>query len=323
MLDTSARLLRLLATLQSRRHWTGGDLAEHLEITPRTLRRDVDKLRSLGYAVEATAGHGGGYALGKGSALPPLLLDDDEAVAVAVSLRSASDTFAGLGDTTLRVLAKLEQLLPSRLRNRLGAVHAMTVSVHAMQQTLPPDRLTEIAAACRDRVVLSFGYRDRDGKATRRTVEPLRLGHAAGRRWYLLAWDRAREDWRTFRVDRFDGALETGARFLPRDPPGDVATFLSDAISHVRYKARVKLQGSLDELSARVPCWCGRLEPLDDASCVLTTGADSVEGLVSQLLLCRMPFELLEPLELAPQIRELAALLERCVATPRPSASCR
>ncbi|WP_373044199.1 helix-turn-helix transcriptional regulator [Vulgatibacter sp.] len=323
MLETSARLLRLLATLQTRRFWTGNDLAGHLEVTPRTLRRDVDRLRSLGYAVEATSGHGGGYHLGTGTAMPPLLLDDEESVAVAVALRSATDTVAGLGETAIRVLVKVEQLLPARLRRRVGALQAMTVSVNRYPQTaVDPDRLATLAAACRDSTALHFPYRRREGSTAVRAVEPLRLAHAGGGRWYLVAWDVEREDWRTFRVDRIEGAIGLGARFVPRQPPGDLEAYVAESLAHAPFahQARVKLRGSLEELSQRIPVWCGVLERLDDESCVLRAGAESLDGLVCQLVLCGSDFELLDPPELAPQLRAAADRLLRA-AGPAPAAT--
>ena len=320
MLGTSARLLRLLTTLQSRRTWPGSELAARLEVTPRTLRRDVEKLRSLGYAVEATAGHGGGYRLGTGTSLPPLLLDDEEAIAVAVALRSATDTFAGVAETAVRVLVKLEQLLPQRLRRRVGAIQAMTVSVHAA-----PDRLTRLAGACRDCERVEFDYRSRTGAATRRRVEPLRLAHAAGRRWYLVAYDLDRGAWRTFRVDRIQGDVQVGPRFVPREMPGDVAAYVAESLasSGGRYEARVRIAGTREELAARVPGWVGILEPLDEGACVLRVSAETIEGLVCHLLLCGEPFELIDPPALAPEIRAVARRLEASVerAAQRPGFS--
>lgn len=313
MLDTSARLLRLLSALQARRYWSGPELAAHLEVTSRTLRRDVDRLRSLGYAVDATSGLGGGYQLGKGAAMPPLLLDDDETVAVAVALRSATDAFLGLGQVMLGVLVKLEQLLPARLRRRVGALQSVTVSVSSAPPTLDPHTLTIIAAACRDSEALRFAYRSHEGERSTRRVEPFGLAHTGSRRWYLVAWDLDREDWRTFRVDRIEGRPSVGARFVRRDPPGDLAEYVSRSItrSPYRYRARIKLRGSLEDLSRQIPSWCGALEPLDDESCALSTGANSIDALVCHMLLCGVDFELLEPLDLAPEIRKRAKRIER------------
>lgn len=323
MLDTSARLLRLLSALQARRYWSGPDLADRLEVTARTLRRDIDRLRSLGYVVEATSGPGGGYQLGTGAATPPLLLDDDEAVAVAVALRSAVDSFHGLGNAVMGVLVKLDQLLPARLRRRVRALQSVTVSVTDAPPTLDPDILTTIAAACRDHEQLHFAYRDHAGATSTRRVEPLGLAHTGTRRWYLVAWDLDREAWRTFRVDRIDAGPSagprTGTRFVPRPPPADLATYVSQSITQApyRYRARIELRGSMSALSQHIPPWCGVLEPLDDERCILSTGAPSIETLACQMLLSGVDFELIEPQELAPQLREVAKRLDRATRPAR------
>lgn len=313
MLDTSTRLLRLLSVLQSRRFWTGTGLAEHLEITPRTLRRDIDRLRSLGYTVAAAAGPGGGYQLGQGSALPPLLLDDDEAVAIAVSLRSAVDTFAGMSQTAVGVLVKLDQLLPARLRKRVSALHAVTISVAGTTPVLKPDTLTTLAAACRDHRQITLRYQDRGGRASTRTVEPLKLAHTGNRRWYLVAWDLSRDAWRTLRVDRINGRPAAGAAFIPRPPPADVERYVAEAISHGphRHRAKFKLAGSAAAVGERIPPWIGVLEPIDGNCSLLTTGAETPEALVLQAMLCGVDFELVEPEDLRPQLREIAARLQR------------
>lgn len=313
MLETSARLLRLLSLLQSRRYWEGAALAERLEITPRTLRRDIDKLRSLGYTISAAAGPGGGYQLGQGSAVPPLLLDDDEAVAVAVSLRGAMDTIAGMSQTVIGVLTKLNQLLPARLRKRVSAIHAVTISVTGAAPALNLDTLTTLAAACRDHRQLTLRYEDRAGKVTTRIVEPLQLAHTGNRRWYVVVWDISREGWRTLRVDRVIGNPTSGASFNPRPAPADLARFVTDAISNApyRYRAKFKLAGSVKEVSEQVPPWVGALEPLDATHSLLSTGAETPHGLIFQVLLCGVDFELLEPLELRPQLKAIAARIRR------------
>src|SRR4051794_20708628 len=219
MLETSARLLRLLSLFQAQRYWSGAALSHRLEVTARTLRRDVDRLRSLGYPVNSTAGAGGGYQLGAGATLPPLLLDDDEAVAVAVGLRTAaSGTVTGMEEASVRALAKLEQVLPHRLRRRVAALHGFIVPLAHSGPTVDAEMLSAIAGACRDSECLRFKYESRDGAATAREVEPHRLVHT-GRKWYLAAWDLERADWRTFRVDRIASRLKTGTRFTPRPAP--------------------------------------------------------------------------------------------------------
>jgi predicted DNA-binding transcriptional regulator YafY len=314
VLDTSTRLLRLLSVLQARRFWSGAELAERLEITTRTLRRDIDRLRSLGYVIDATSGPGGGYELGKGSHLPPLLLDDDEAVAVTVALRTMADGVARLGDTALGVLTKVDQLLPARLRERVGALQAMTVTVGGDEApALDPTVLTTLAAACRDRERVRFGYRGRGAEASRRETEPLRLAHTGNRRWYLVAWDLGREAWRTFRVDRIEGVEVLGVRFAMREPPDDVARYVAASISYAPYRLRavVRLRGSVATLAKRLPPWCGVLEPEGEESCLLRTGAESIEGLVCQLVVTGMDFELVEPKALRPRIRRVMERLER------------
>ncbi|HUJ76677.1 MAG TPA: YafY family protein [bacterium] len=313
MLDTSTRLLSLLAVLQTRRFWPGLELAGRLEVTPRTLRRDVDRLRSLGYRVAATSGPGGGYRLGEGSTLPPLLLNDDEAAAIAVALRSAVDQFAGVGEPALGALVKLEQLLPARLRRRVGALQAVTLSVGVEAPAVDPEILISVAAACRDHRRLAFRYRDRGGRETDRTVEPLRLAHTGTRRWYLVAWDLGRGDWRTLRVDRIASPPAAGAAFIPRPPPPDLARYVEQAITIAAYpfRARFKLAGSAAELAEQVPSWSGTLEPLDARTCLLTCGAGSAESLALLVLQCGVDFELLEPEELRPVLRQVAARLSR------------
>jgi predicted DNA-binding transcriptional regulator YafY len=221
MLETSARLLRLLALLQSRRDWTSAELSTRLDVTTRTVRNDVDRLRRLGYPVEARPGVAGGYRLGTGGSLPPLLLDDDEAVAVAVGLRTAAGgSIAGIEETSLRALAKLQQILPPRLRHRVSAFRSHAVTMPSRGPQVDPDVLTALAMACRNQEQLRFDYRTHSGTAGRRLVEPYRLVNDR-RRWYLVAWDLDRDDWRTFRIDRVEPRTPTGPRFTPRPLPPD------------------------------------------------------------------------------------------------------
>lgn len=216
MSETSARLLNLLSLLQTPREWPGSELAGRLGVTTRTIRRDIDRLRELGYPVHATMGAEGGYRLTAGAAMPPLLLDDDEAVAVAVGLRTAAaGGVDGIEEVSVRALAKLEQVLPHRLRRRVGALTAFTVPIlDAGGPRVDPHTLTELAHACRDRQRFRFDYTAHDGTASRRTVEPLRLVWAR-RHWYLVAWDADRADWRTYRADRLTPTPPHGPRFTP------------------------------------------------------------------------------------------------------------
>jgi predicted DNA-binding transcriptional regulator YafY len=221
MLETSARLLRLLSLLQARRDWTSTQLAARLGVTTRTIRNDIDRLRGLGYPVDARPGVAGGYRLGTGGALPPLLLDDEEAVAIAIGLRTAaSGSVAGMEESSVRALAKLQQVLPSRLRHRVSAFQASAMPMPSRGPRVDPDVLTVIAAACRDHERLRFDYRAHCGAASRRSVEPYRLVNDR-RRWYLVAWDTDRGAWRTFRADRIEPRTPAGPRFTPRALPPD------------------------------------------------------------------------------------------------------
>ncbi|WP_059010676.1 helix-turn-helix transcriptional regulator [Streptomyces specialis] len=315
MLETSARLLRLLSLLQTPRDWTGADLAERLEVTTRTIRNDIERLRRLGYPVHATRGVVGGYRLGAGSSLPPLLLDDDEAVAVAVGLRTATGgSVEGIEESSLRALAKLEQVLPPRLRRRVGALQAYTVAVGPGRRPgpgdrgVPPELLTTIAAACRDRERLRFDYRAHDGTAGRRDVEPYRLV-TWGRRWYLIAWDTGRADWRTFRVDRMEPRVPTGPRFAPRPlPDEDVAAYVSRGVATApwRYRARVVLHAPAEAVAERLPPWVGTVEAVDERTCVLRTGADRPETMAEWLSVLGVDFDASAEPELADALRRLA-----------------
>jgi predicted DNA-binding transcriptional regulator YafY len=319
VLSASARLLRLLSLLQSRRSWTGPQLADRLGVGVRTVRRDVERLRTLGYPVEAEPGVAGGYRLGAGASLPPLLLDDEEAVAVAVALRTAaSGTVAGIEDTAMHALAKLEQVLPARLRRRVRAVGTYAVPTIGGAPAVDPEVLAAIAAACRDGEGLRFGYRSYDGEASRRSVEPHRLVHL-GRRWYLVAWDLDRADWRSFRIDRITTPLSPGARFRPRrPPPGGAAGFAARGAMDARnrWPAEVVLHAPIDAVRAHVPQTVGTLEPIDHERCLLHTGADWLGGLAVYIAAIGVDFEVREPPEL---IAELRTLGERFLRASGPS----
>jgi predicted DNA-binding transcriptional regulator YafY len=315
MLPTSTRLLQLLSLLQSRRHWSGRALSERLEIDQRTVRRDVDRLRELGYPVQAFSGHGGGYQLGAGSSVPPVLLSDDEAVAVAVALRAAAGSVAKMEETSIGLLAKLDQVLPARLRKRASALHSVTITLPGADNAPAVDVLTRIAAACRDNLKLKLSYKDRAGKPTARHLEPMRLAHT-GRRWYLVAWDLDREDWRTFRVDRVQQVSAVGSQFVPRKFPGDIVAYVSKSIMYTAYtyRMRLKLKGAHDTLRKRVPLWCGQLERLDEEHCSLSMGADSMEMLITQMVMTGTEFEVLDMHELLPDLRKVVERLGRAFA---------
>jgi predicted DNA-binding transcriptional regulator YafY len=315
MVETSARLLRLLTLLQVKPDWSGADLAGRLGVTPRTLRRDMAKLRSLGYPVHAEPGVAGGYRLGAGAALPPLLLDDDEAVAVALSLRtSAAHAVTGVGEASVRALAKLEQVLPSRLRERATAIGHATVPLIGPVLAVSADALTTIAHGCRNHERLDFGYRSHDGGQTARRVEPHRLVQA-GYRWYLVARDLDRDDWRTFRVDRIDAARLTGVRFVPRNPP-DAAAFVARAVTTApyRYQARVVVHAPPEVVAEQVPPSVAVLEPTGDGDCLLTSGADSLDMLAFRIAAMDLDFTVLEPPELIQRVQALAARLAGAAA---------
>ncbi|MEV4182222.1 YafY family protein [Streptosporangium canum] len=323
MLDTSARLLRLLSLLQAPREWTGAELAERLAVSGRTVRADVERLRNLGYPVLATRGSAGGYRLGAGAVLPPLLLDDEEAVAVTVGLRTATGgAIAGIEEASLRALAKLEQVLPSRLRRRVNTLQAYTVPVPRGDAGPSVDAsvLTTLSAVCRDRERLRFDYHDHAGAAAVRTVEPYRLV-IWGRRWYLLAWDVERSDWRTFRVDRIRPRTPSGPRFTPRDLPNDdVAAYVSRQVSAAawRYRAKVTVHAPAEVIADRIGPAAGTVERLDDRTCVLHTGADTVETLAVHLGLLGADFDVSGPPELLTQLHRLAHRYLRTITLSAP-----
>lgn len=306
MLSTSARLLRLASVLQARRHWSGQALAEELGVDARTVRRDVDRLRELGYPIEASSGVGGGYALGRGADLPPLVLDDDEAIALAIALRAASASVGGIEATSLRLMGKLDQLMPNRLRRRASALHAITLSVRNGPALVDAALLSELAAACRDCCTLQFDYRAHAGAASRRDVQPLRLANY-GRRWYLIAWDTGRADWRTFRVDRI-GSTTAGPTFAPRPVPPDVAARLERGIAYAPFACRLtlRLEGSVAELQDVLPVYLGVLEPESATHSLLRMGAESPESLLAQVLMLGRDAELVECGDMLPVLqREL------------------
>ena len=308
MLSTSERLLRVLTLLESRQDWSGAALAERLVVSTRTVRNDMVRLRALGYPVGGAPGVAGGYRLGAGSALPPLLLDDDEAVAVAVALRSsAGGGVAGIEETSVRALVKLEQVLPSRLRRRVNALQAYTVPVAFSGPTVEPQLLSTIAAACRDDEVLRIEYRKHDGTESTRSVEPYRMVHL-GRRWYLVAWDRDRRAWRTFRVDRLQVRTPNGPRFIPREPPAkDIGEYVMRNVRSVpmTFRARVVVQASAAVIGERVPRGVV-VEPVDDDMCVVHASANSIEMLALYIGMLDAEFTVTEPPELLDRLTKLS-----------------
>jgi predicted DNA-binding transcriptional regulator YafY len=314
MTETASRLLTLLSLLEARRDWPGRELAARLEVSRRTLRRDIEGLRALGYPVESLTGPAGGYRLRAGTAMPPLLLEDDEAIAIAVGLRTAARaSVTGIEETSVRALVKLEQVLPSHLRRRVRALQSATMTLPAGGPTVDAQCLTVIAAACRDCERVRFAYQDREGVSTRREVEPHSLVNL-GRRWYLVAWDRARRDWRTFRVDRLAQPTSTGLRFPPRDLPAkDAAAYVTQSLSAApnRYEAHLTLHAPAEAIRKRVPRHWGTVEPIDDRSCDYRTGDDDLDWLALRVAMLGVDFDLHEPPELTEHLLTLSRRLAR------------
>lgn len=307
-------MLRLLSLLQSRGFWSGADLAQRLEVTERTVRRDIDRLRSLGYPVNSSVGVAGGYQLGAGASLPPLHLDDDEALAVAIGLRTAAvGNVVGVEQAALRAMAKLEQVLPQKLRRRVAALHDSVAPMYIDTPRVRPDVLSALASACRNNRAASFRYADSQGRPTRRTTEPHGVVHT-GARWYLAAYDNDRDDWRTFRLDRVTGGVSLGERFTPRDlPEGDAASYVSQSVSSrpYRHQARVLLHAPLSDMRKRVAPLGGYLRRAPGKRCRLECGADSLTTLAVHIAALGVEFEVEGPPALRRELRELAARLRR------------
>jgi biotin operon repressor BirA-like protein len=311
--DPSVRTLRLLSLLQTRRYWSGSDLADRLEVSLRTVRRDVERLRELGYPVEAQRGVDGGYALAPGAALPPLVLDDDEAVALAVGLQAAaSGGVEGMAETSVRALAKVVQVMPARLRRRVDALRAMTVPMAwgsaPAGPAVDPAVLTTVALACRDGERIEFAYTAADGPRTERSVEPHRLV-SLGRRWYLVGYDLARQDWRSFRLDRLRSPRGTGVRFGPRRfPEDDVETFVRRRMGtrSVRYAVEAVVRAPADVVRDRIGRWAA-VEADGDGTCRVRIDADDLAWPATALGVAGADFTVVSP----PELRSHLALLAR------------
>lgn len=300
MRETPGRLLRLLSLLQAHRDWSGTELAERLGVTTRTVRRDVDRLRELGYPVHAVMGPVGGYRLGAGSSLPPLLLDDDEAVAVTLSLRTSGS------EAAQRALSKLSRVLPSRLRPRVAALEASTLALPVRGPVVEPSVLTAVSAAIRDAETLRFDYVSHDGGSSRRSVEPHRLV-SWGRRWYLVGWDTDRADWRTFRADRVSLRTPNGPRFTHRPPPdGDLTAYLTRTMGREMWPLRCSLRvhAPASELAGRVD---GEVTPIDAETCRLELASDSYDVVAFVVGMLDVAFEVESPPELAERLGVLSA----------------
>jgi predicted DNA-binding transcriptional regulator YafY len=315
MANTSSRMLRLLSLLQTHRYWPGGELADRLEVSARTLRRDIDRLRDLGYDVDAVRGVAGGYQLRAGSSLPPLLLEDEEAVAIAVGLRTAAASAVDGAEQSLRALTKVVGLMPPRLRRRMDALQSATVAAPSYGPSVDATTLTTIAQGCRDDETLRFGYTARGDEVTRRHVEPHRLV-SLGRRWYLVAYDRDRQDWRSFRVDRMDGPELTGTRYRPRELPAeDALAFVRAGIASMpmTYDVRVRFAAPAPVVEQAAGRWASVTpdpdDPDDTGSCVMRMNTDWLDWPLMAITSIDADFTVLSPPELAERVRAAAARL--------------
>lgn len=314
---TPARLLRLLSLLQMHRDWTGTELAERLGVTTRTIRRDVDRLRELGYPVHAVIGPVGGYRLGAGASLPPLLLDDSEAVAVTLGLQNnATGTVAGIEEASLRALTKVEQVLPTRLRHRVDALRGAVVAMPPRYDPGPSvdaDSLTAISAAIRAAETLRFDYRSHAGDETRRSVEGHRIAHWS-RKWYLVGWDADRADWRTFRIDRMSLRTPNGPRFTHRSSPdGDVVAYLRRTMGFAMWPHRCVIRAHVpaEDLAGRVE---GIVTPIDEHTCRLEMGSDSYALAALVVGMLDVEFEVEFPPELVTHLQVLAGRFTRATS---------
>ncbi|KAA9151060.1 YafY family transcriptional regulator [Amycolatopsis acidicola] len=309
MANTSSRTLRLLSLLQTHRYWPGNELAGRLGVSVRTLRRDVDRLRALGYPVEAQRGVDGGYQLAPGAALPPLVVDDEEAVALVVGLQAATQgAVEGIAESSVRVLAKVVQVMPARLRRRVDALRAMTVPASwngAADAGVDSGVLTTVALACRDSERLRFAYTAAKGQRSDRHVEPHRLV-SFGHRWYLAAYDLERHDWRSFRVDRMRAPETTGARFRPRElPAADAGEFIRDRLVNVPrpYRVEAVLEAPAGEVRAKIGRW-STVEPDGAGRCRVTMTSESLDWPIMALGTSGAEFRVVEPPELVERLHD-------------------
>ncbi|MEV0943987.1 YafY family protein [Micromonospora wenchangensis] len=319
MANTSTRTLRLLSLLQTHRYWPGTELAERLGVSVRTLRRDIDRLRELGYPVEAQRGVDGGYQLTAGASLPPLVVDDEEAVALAVGLQAAAhSSVEGLAESSVRMLAKVVQVMPTRLRRHVEALRAMTLPAGWDSPTRPgvdPGVLTAVALACRDSEHLRFSYTAADGQHTERHVEPHRLV-SLGRRWYLVAYDLTRHHWRSFRIDRLTAPHGTGSPFRPRDlPAADAAEFVRTSLGNLPrpYRVEALVDAPAAAVRERIGRW-GTVEELDAKHCRVRMTADSLDWPTMALGALGADFRVLDPPELLEQVHNWGARFNRARA---------
>jgi predicted DNA-binding transcriptional regulator YafY len=338
MSGPSERMLELLSLLQDGRAWQGGELAARLGTSPRTLRRDIDRLRDLGYPVISARGPGGSYQLVAGRAMPPLLFTDDEAVAAVVGLRlvalaessggaggaaSAADETGAVGGASAAggaaggALRKLEQVLPSRLRYQLEAMSASTDAASRTMSSLDLPTLRLLGVAAFSHQDVRFGYTDRGGRRTGRRVEPYRQV-LLGRHWYLLGWDLDRDDWRTFRLDRISDLAVPGSTFIPREPPPD-ASFVQNPLRSVRSRRQgvVVFSTSIEHVFDRLTTEAGSLEAIDADRCRYITAVDDWDWLAGRLAMVGVEYTVEGPPELVDATRNLAARIGRATKTRR------
>lgn len=314
-MDTAERLLKLLGLLEARIDWTAQELADRFGITTRTIRRDITRLRELGYPVGSLAGPGGGYRLGAGGKMPPLLLDDGEALAVALGLRmSAMTAVGGLEEHSVSALAKLEHLLPPRLRSRLEDISEATTTFGVSRTQVDHAALAVLAAAIRGRHRARLDYVDSRGKASERHVEPVRLVHT-GRRWYLVAFDLDRDDWRTFRLDRVAHPVTTGIRAATRRGPDPVELLQQGITVDVwDFSASVIVDAGVERARREIAPTVGTVTPIDEKTTRLSIGADDMGWLARFLLGLSMNFEVESPPELKRELARIGReLVERYV----------
>ena len=311
----AGRLLTLLSLLQARRDWSGSDLAGRLEVSARTVRRDVDRLREMGYPVQTTKGPDGGYRLAPGSDLPPMLFDDDQAVAVAVALQTAAGSIGGVEEASVRALTTIRQVMPSRLRHRVDALRVTALAPQSGPPQVDAERLLAVGTACRDQEVLRFGYTAKDGAETVRRVEPHRLV-SWSRRWYVVAWDLERDDWRTFRVDRMTPRVPTGPRFTPRELTEEK---VAELVRPPEWSADWAVHGSVlmrapaATVAQWLPRYQGTVTAVDEESCLVEIESWSYPAMAAWLLLFESDFEVVGPPELREALDETASRLGRAI----------
>jgi predicted DNA-binding transcriptional regulator YafY len=320
MANTSSRMLRLLSLLQTHRYWPGGELATRLEVSERTLRRDVERLRQLGYPVDAHRGIDGGYQLAAGTALPPLVLDDEEAVALTIGLRTAAQgAVAGIEESSVRALAKMVQIMPPHLRKRVDALRSATIPAvwSSVGPVVDAGVLTAIAQACRDEERMRFTYTATNSETTQRHVEPHWLV-SLGRRWYLVAFDLRREDWRTFRLDRIEGVRGTSMRFHPRAlPSGDPGAYVRQSIGNVtapQYVVEAVIYAPMERIRGRIGQWA-TVEAIDDDRCRLTMTVSDLSWPAMALGTIGADFGIVRPPELVAYLRDWVDRFDRALAS--------